>query len=189
MPTQKDADVGEIWRSQAPEIQPVAIERMLARSFQSSVSGRNFFEYAAAAVVIISFAYLAATASSWIVQAGYLLGIAATVFISWQLHARASARTLPPTGALSVLAFHRAELARQRDAMRSVWGWYLAPMIPCFVVVTLGRVLEKPSDWTFWVASVAVAGIILAGVLHLNLRGAEALQRDIEEIDALSGDG
>ena len=38
MPTQKDADVGQIWRSQAPEIQPVAIERMLARSFQSTVS-------------------------------------------------------------------------------------------------------------------------------------------------------
>ena len=189
MPTQKDADVGQIWRSQAPEIQPVAIERMLARSFQSTVSLRNFFEYVAAAAIIIAFGYSAATASSWIVQAGYVLGIAATVYISWQLHARASARSLPPTGALSALAFHRAELARQRDALRSVWGWYLAPMIPFFVVVTLGRLLEKPSDWPFWVAWLAVAGLILAGVLHLNLRGAEALQRDIEEIDALSGNG
>ena len=189
MPTQKDADVGQIWRSQAPEIQPVAIERMLARSFQSTVSLRNFFEYVAAAAIIIAFGYSAATESSWIAQAGYVLGIAATVYISWQLHARASARNLPPTGALSALAFHRAELARQRDALRSVWGWYLAPMIPFFVVVTLGRLLEKPSDWPFWVAWLAVAGLILAGVLHLNLRGAEALQRDIEEIDALSGNG
>jgi signal transduction histidine kinase len=162
---------------------------MLARSFQSSVSSRNFFEYAACAAIIIAFGYLAARASSWIVQVGYALGIAAALFISWQLHARASVRSLPPTGALSALAFHRAELARQRDALRSVWGWYLAPMIPSFVVVALGRLLETPSDWPFEIASLAVVGILLVGVLHLNLQGAEALQRDIEEIDALSNEG
>lgn len=189
MTTPQPGDAGDLWRSQTPEIQPVAIDRMLAWSFQSSIRGRNAMEYIATAVVVIAFGWLAATSSSWIIQAGYLLGSAAVAYAALQLHARASARSLPPTGALTALAFHRAELVRQRDALRSVWGWYLAPSIPSFLVLSLGRLLEAPSDWPFIAISLGFAGLLLAGVLHLNLQGAAALQRDIEEIDALAGDG
>lgn len=189
MPTRKlSPEPGQLWRSQAPEFPAQRLESMLARSFQSTIGLRNLTEYVAAGVVAFVFTGLAITATSPILQIGYGLAVAAAIYICIQLHLRGAARTPPSNGALSVLAFHRAELVRQRDALRSIWSWYLGPMIPSLVVVALGRILETPASWPVEVLSLALCGLLSVGVAHLNTVGARRLQADIDALDALASD-
>ena len=61
------------------------------------------------------------------------------------LHLWGTARTLPSDLALtSALEFHRVQLERQRDLLRSVWWWYLLPFAPGVLVLEIGHALAQP---------------------------------------------
>jgi Flp pilus assembly protein TadB len=104
----------------------------------------------------------------------------------WQLHRRARARPLPEALAGSLMEFHRAELARQRDALRSVWRWYIGPLVPGLVLFLCGRQIENGS-WQ--PAAFAIVALLLAGVVVLNLHAARRLQRQIDKLDQLTREG
>jgi hypothetical protein len=80
-------------------------------------------------------------------------------------------------------AFHRAELVRQFDAVRSVQRWYLLPLVPGPLVVLFGSVIEHPERWLAR-AGVLVAWALLYGViLRLNQRAAVRLEGEIATLD------
>jgi hypothetical protein len=58
----------------------------------------------------------------------------------WQLYrlGRAATRSELDAGSQSWAAFHRGELERQREALHTVWSWYLAPFVPGMVVFLAG---------------------------------------------------
>jgi hypothetical protein len=65
--------------------------------------------------------------------------MAGTLCIVVQIYKRASPVTLPVDLALTAsLEFHRRELVRQRDLLRSVWRWYIGPIVPGLVVFYAG---------------------------------------------------
>ena len=126
-----EPDLKTLWQQQPTEYDPMTLEhiRTKANAFQKKIRRRNLVEYLAMVVVVLGFSPLLFATQSWMMQAGGALIILATPFIAWQLHRRGSARKTPD--AATVLAdFHRAELVRQRDALRSTAAWYLGPLVP-----------------------------------------------------------
>lgn len=147
---------------------------------------RNALEYAVCALVIAGFAFHFVRFPAPFMRVGSVLVIAGTLVVAWQLHRRASSTPLPgDAGARSWLDFQRAQLMRQRDALRSAWLWYIGPLVPGVVVFRWGVETELGAGAPFargWLADAAIAAVFL-GVLALNLYGARKLQRRLDALE------
>ena len=182
----------KLWATDTEEKYVMSTAELTERSgrFQSKIQRRNITEYLAAALVIGVFGWLAVTVPVWSVRIGAVLIIAAAMFISWKLNQIASSGKAPSDATIENLAsFHRRELERQRDALRSVWKWYLMPFVPGLVVFTVGTAIESGSGNPFWVTatiaavSLAFNGAVFAGVWALNAHAARKLDDEIRALD------
>lgn len=177
-----------LWRDQPSETPPMTLAHIHARAYQSRVRWRNAREYLAGAVGIAGCAWLATRVEAPLIQLGLVMMIIGALVAMWQLYRRGSSRVVQPAAAAQSLAFHRTQLVRQRDALRSVWWWYLAPNVPGIAVTLLGQALARPER------SVAVGILTMAtvamfvGIGLLNRWGAGRLQAQIDELDALEVD-
>jgi hypothetical protein len=184
-------DVKAIWEAQAVEPSAVTVEQIRANAhkFQSAVRRRNRIEYAAGVLVVAGFGSYLWIFRTPLMRLGSLLIIAGAIFIMVWIYFRASANPIPPHIAfMDYISRYREELRRQQTALRTVWLWYLAPLVPGFVLFTIGmsRLLEHAPGsgrpmWPLWVATVGV----FAGVWLLNLWGARKLQHRIDELSRL----
>ena len=185
-----DLDPQKLWQGQATEYDPMTLAAVheKARTFQFRIRRRNALEYIGAAVAIIGFLPTLLLRQSWMMQAGGAATIAGVVFIVWQLHRRASANAVPEAGE-PLVDFYRTELIRQRDAVRSVGLWYLAPCIPGMALLLLGRWFQVHAghrsvgtDHLIIALMGAIAVLFFAVVWLINQRGADRLQRRIDEL-------
>ena len=184
-------DVKAIWGAQAVEPNLVTVEQIRANAdkFQSAVRRRNRVEYAAGVLVVAGFGSYIWIFRTPLMRLGSILIIAGAIFIMAWIHFRASANLIPShISFMDYISRYREELRRQQSALRTVWLWYLAPLVPGFVLFTIGmsRLLEHAPGsrrpmWPFLVVMVAV----FAGVWLLNLWGARRLQRKIDELNRL----
>jgi len=92
-----------------------------------------------------------------------------------------------PNGADTVtgLRFYRAQLERQLEVLKSVWSWYLAPLVPGFVVYTIGHPLKVPrlASWVgLALMDLAVAAMFVF-IWRMNQKAARCLQRMIKELN------
>lgn len=183
-------DLCNVWQSQSfgpgPGLEGI---RRRAGQFRSRIWRRNLREYLAMAVVIPWFGYGAWRAPSALMRLGDGLMVAGVVWILLQLHRRAGTGTSPEAlGQKDCAVFHRTELVRQRDALRSVWQWYLGPLLPGLgVIVTEGAEAGFHRSMAAGSATLVYAG--LAGLLlwwigWLNRKAADRLQSEIEAMDA-----
>jgi hypothetical protein len=132
-------------------------------------------------------------ADSWLMQLGSALVILAVGYVAWQLHRRGSARPGPETGA-ALADFHRSELVRQRDALRSVASWYLAPFAPGMLLIMAGRWFQShvpgrplELDRLIIALCMVIVALVFFAVWLLNRLGAHRLQKEIDALDALRG--
>jgi hypothetical protein len=184
-------DVKAIWGAQAVEPNLVTVEKIRADAdkFQSAVRRRNRVEYAAGVLVVAGFGLYLWIFPTPLMRLGSLLIIAGAIFIMVWIHFRASANPIPSHIAfMDYISRYREELRRQQSALRTVWLWYLAPLVPGFVLFTIGmsRLLEHApgSGRPMWPLLVATVGVF-AGVWLLNLWGARRLQHQIDELSRL----
>ena len=186
------------WLSQPVEqTQMTAIDLTTAATgFERKIRRRNMIEYLAGAVVIPVAGGLALFGHfGWISRTGYVLGILGVGFILWQLHRQASPGRTPASGTTeSLLVFQRAELVRQRNALRRVSLWYLLPIVPSFVVLDLGRWFQDHNprlplaeDHVRIIVGSVIGALIFAIVWLLNALVAAKLDRHIDKIDRLTG--
>jgi hypothetical protein len=113
--------------------------------------------------------------------------IAGLVYMAYQLHRKASARSMPTDlGTANSLQFHRSELERQRDFIGHIWRWYLGPLIPGMMVLTVASALADSG--AHGLVRLAISDAIMAFsvilVWRLNVRAARCLQRSIDELYA-----
>jgi hypothetical protein len=188
-----------LWQSQPtepPRIRPEELRKKMNK-FERRIFWRNVREYAAGVLVIAIFGYYEWRFRALLVRLGSGLIIAGTLYVMYQLHQRGSTRPAPADLGLSTcIDFHRKSLERQRDALRTVWSWYLLPLVPGLLVLMIGSIL---SQWAahpgnlgqFAIGILASQGIIPAvffAIWKLNRRAAEKLQTQIDELNALRED-
>jgi hypothetical protein len=183
-------DPQKLWQSQTQEFDPMTLAAIheKARTLQRKVGRRNTIEYVAGVFVVLGFLPAVLHRGSWMMQAGGALIIAATLLVIWELHRRGSARPVPEAGA-PLMDFYRAELIRQRDALRSVGVWYLGPFAPGMTLLLAGRWFQSHATRRSLGADhlvIALTGlmviVVFVGVWLLNQRGARQLQRRIEDL-------
>lgn len=177
-------DLQRLWQEQSSELAPPSLEhvRRKAGAFQRKIRMRNAIEYLAALFVLVSCTQFLVE-SERVLQRVWLLAIVAgTLYACVQLYQRARGRALPSalTGE-SCLAFHRSELVRQRDALRSVWKWYLAPFVPGLVLNQVDRQMVAASahDHTVGLLSAAVTVLLFVVIALLNRRAARKLDAEL----------
>lgn len=192
-------DMKNLWQSQPtepPRIHPGQLRKKMDR-FERRIFWRNLREYAAGVVVIAIFGFYEWRFRTLLVRLGSGMIIAGTLYVMYQLHRRASRRPAPADlGASTCIEFHRKSLERQRDALRTVWSWYLLPFVPGLSVLAIGSIASQraahPGNLGQLVISVlASQGIIPAlffAVWKLNRRAAEKLQAQIDELNAFRED-
>jgi hypothetical protein len=174
----------------APPLEEV---RKGADKFYRRIRRRNAVEYVACVVVVVAFTAYVFVLPHVLQKLGSAMIVLATFYVAWQLHRRASAEPPEKAGTMPLLAFARAQMLRQRDALRSIFWWYILPFIPGLVVMSLGNGLDPelaangPPIWVRWLVFAGM-GAVLAGVWWLNQYGARKLERRIDEIDALTGE-
>lgn len=183
----------ELWATDQGDHFTMSIAELTERSdhFRSRINRRNFIEYLAAALVISIFGWLAFMVPVWSVRVGAGLIIMGAIYISWQLNKLASvSEEVRPTEDLA--SAHRRELVRQRDALKSVWRWYLLPFVPGVLVFTLGTTFEAGMAMPFWamattaLVSLSFSGAIFLGVWALNAYAARKLDEEITALDSIS---
>lgn len=195
-PSSPNDPMKAVWLSQPVEqIQMTTADLTAgATGFERKVRRRNLVEYCAGAILMPLFGAGALLGHfGWMMRAGMGLGVLGVAFVLWQLHRRGSPGPTPAGGsAESLLVFQRAELARQRDALRSVPLWYLLPVVPSFVLILLGRWIQDPirgrsaNEDHAAILATAVIGLLLFTIVWLlNALGASRLDRAIDRIDAL----
>lgn len=184
-----------LWAADQKEKFTMSIVELNARSDQlrSRIKRRNLTEYLAAALVISIFGWIAFISPVWSIKIGAGLIIIAAIYVSWQLNAVASVFT-GETPAQDLVSAHRRELVRQRDALRSIWRWYLLPFVPGALVFTLGTNMEAGVNTPLWTAltesavNLGFTGAIFLGIWALNSRAALKLEDKIKALDSVSID-
>lgn len=184
-----------IWKNQSQEKFTMSLADIHARAdkFQSRIRQRNWIEYAAAVFVIGAFVWMALSIPAPVVKTGALLIALGAAYVCWKLHevGRAASKAERDT-AQSLTAFHRAELVRQRDALKTVWRWYLAPFVPGVLVflagVSFAPELEAPlaAKVVTFVTGLAFQAAVFAAVWWLNATGVKRLEKEIAALDAAS---
>jgi Na+/melibiose symporter-like transporter len=193
-PDQSRDDAASIWRKQQTEDFAVTLANIheAAQKLQSQIRRRNTREYAAAVAAILVFGLYLWICPGWMMKTGSALSIVATLFVVWQLHKRGAAQEPAAHYGKPLVEAHRAELMRQRDLLKSVGVWYLAPFVPGTMLMMLGRYFQvhMPGRTLAWdhqiilMAAIVVA-LVFGIVWLLNVWGAERLQRRIDELDHL----
>ena len=178
-------DIRNVWQNQPVENISMPLEeiRQKARQFEKTINRRNLGEYIGGAIgaavyifYIVKFDNLAIRAGSFLIIAGLLCSLV-------QIYKGASPRKLAAHLALTAsLEFHRKELMRQRDLLRSVWKWYIGPIVPGLVVFSAGAMPRRGLGLVLYV-SVLVA--VFGFIIWANHRAAERLDRQIAELDNL----
>jgi hypothetical protein len=189
-------DIQGLWQNQPtepPKISPEELRHKMNK-FERRIFLRNIREYAAGVFVVAGFGFYEWKFPAPLMRLGSGLVIAGTLYVMFQLHRRASFQPAPAgLGLNTCIEFHRQSLERQRDALRSVWSWYLLPLVPGLAVFMLGAGISQltahPEHLGRAVMSfsvqVGVDAVVFFGIWKLNQYAAGKLQAQIDEITAL----
>ena len=184
--------VQNLWQNQPQENFSMSVEevRLKASKFQRTISSRNARELIVGALLVILFASFAWMAQSPLGKAAELLSAAGVAFVMWQLLRQAKAATIDEVCLVTDWAqFHRDQLVRQRDALRGVWLWYLAPLVPGGALhwIAAGQADLAKGNLIAAVATSALGilamVLVFSVILWLNLKAAKGLQAEIDKID------
>ena len=187
-------DMRNIWQSQGGN-GPVNLDelRRTAGKFRKTIARRNLREYVAIVLMVPYFSYFAWTSRLPLMRVGNGLIVAGLLYIAYELHRRASASSAPgELGWESCLAFHRAQLERQRNALSGIWKWYIGPLVPGLAMVCAA--ISQPMFRKSLAAGllsltwIAVPGAVFWMVARLNKDAAAKLQRQIDELETMAAE-
>ena len=178
-------DIRNVWQDQPVENTPMPLEeiRRKARQFEKRIQSRNLREYLGGALAIAIFTFDIFKFPTPVARTGSALIIAGVLCIVVQIYKRAAPGKMPADLALTAsLKFHRLELVRQRDLLRSVWLWYIGPIVPGLVVFTVGLLPHHAGGQA---ACLLFFATVFGGIVWVNHRAAVRLDRQIAELDNL----
>jgi hypothetical protein len=191
-------DIKALWRDQEPTSMPIQLAEIRDRTttFERRIRRRNRREYAGVAAVILGFGGYVWLLPGWMTRLGSGLVIVGALFVAWRLYRRGSPGTAPADAqGRTSIAFLRGELIRQRDLLKTVWRWYLGPLVPGMALMMLGDWLRLQgagralAEARFNLIVTIVGGaVVFLTIGFLNAWAAAKLQRQIDGLDALLGE-
>jgi hypothetical protein len=178
--------LGRYWMPTGSVLAPIGPGEALQRrvvAFQTRIRRRNIREFVAAAFVIAFFSSVLRRDVPLSSQLSYVLIICgALVYVSY-LYRRGTARSLPASATPAILTdFYRSELVRQRDLLRGVWSWALAPMLPGLILFFASNIASHPSAWSMMLPFAAVGTGVFLLIWCANRHAARELQREIDDL-------
>ena len=178
----------ELWQQQPVEGTRMSLDELRKRAskFERKIFWRNVREYATGGIASGLFVWFIIHDQKPLFRLACGLMIAGLAYMSYQLHRRASARSLPADmGAVNALQFLRAELERQHDFVSHVWRWYLWPLLPGMAVYSLMAVLAAHAHpWIAIFINLFFAACLVL-TWRLNAYAARCLQKKIDELHAI----
>lgn len=180
----------ELWQSQPTEGIRMSIDqiRMSAGRFERRIHRRNLREYISviAAVAFCSFGFW--RTGDLVVRIGFCLLVVGAFYLIWQMLSKGSWQPLPEdAGLANCIEFQRRQLAQQRDLLRSVWRWYLAPLVPGMAVLLFAFARANPGHLQHPALVVVPEAMffvaVSVGIVLVNARAAGRLQRKIDELE------
>lgn len=180
-------DLRNVWRNQPLENATIVLEEIRAKAtrFERRISRRNLREYLGGLIGVAVYAYYIWRFPNVFVRAGSAMIIAGALFVMWRIHRHGRVARLPQDLGLNAsLDFHRRHLARQRDLLRSVFWWYLLPMIPGLLVFLMGSLGARGLQFRQAPFLAIMVGFFI-WVWWINKRAAERLDRQIADLDRL----
>lgn len=188
-----DDPLKALWRSQPTEVptMPAAYVRHRVTELDKAFRIRNVLEQGACVLALVWCAVVVATAPDVWMQIGVsllLLGVAYSLF-QWRRRVAAQ-RPQASESASNGIAFYRRELERKRDIHRTLWRWYLLPMMPGAVVVLAWNIFGNPDmrdTPTHWIA-LTVTAIWIAIFLFYERAKAAECQREIDALASMEKD-
>jgi hypothetical protein len=154
------------------------------QQFERRIRERNRREVLAGLIVVVAFGVFLWRGPELVNRIGCGLAIAGALFIIYRIRTRGVAHPVPTNVALSAaMAIYQRELERQRDLLLTVTWWYLLPLLPGMVVLTLlqGFMRSQPGPALRVFSFVLVIGALTR---QLNRRAAGTLQQKIDRLTA-----
>ncbi|HTS63279.1 MAG TPA: hypothetical protein VMH28_14735 [Candidatus Acidoferrales bacterium] len=184
-------DLQTIWRQQPLENKTMPLEEIRLRSsrFERRISRRNLREYIGGAIGVAIYWFCLRNAPEPLTRTGSALIVAGTLFIVWRLYRHGRTARLPEDlGFSASLDFHRRQLVQQRDLLRGIFWWYIAPLLPglsLFIAAAIRKLLVNPEHLVL--VSLVISGMIgaLVWIWRINRAAAACLDRQIAELDRL----
>jgi hypothetical protein len=178
----------KIWQSQPVEATKMSADviRQRAVELERKISNRNLRESITSFLVIIAFSYFFATTTGTLLRITWVFFIAGMIWIIIQLRLKGMPKTMPAAmGSSSSVEFFRFELERQRDLVKNVWRWYLAPLLPGYLALNLACIFSfpRPPRWGSLTLIDAIFVVAFVAVWKMNQRAARCLQRSIDELN------
>jgi hypothetical protein len=176
----------QIWQSQPVEGTQMSTDviRQRAVRFERKISRRNLRESIAGLFAIAGFSYFFVTTPGILLRVTWALFIAGMIWVIIQLRRKGTPKTMPAMmGSSTSVDFFRSELERQRDVVKNVWPWYLAPLVPGYIALNVAYVFAFPrARWAGFAVLDVIFVAIFVGVWKMNHRAARCLQRTIDEL-------
>ena len=182
-----DRELQALWQSQPSNTSAISLEQLRERAqrHERIIRRRNLLEYVAAALVVVIFGVMMWAWPSTMVRIGAGLSIAAALLVAALLHRWGSVTPLPADLALkNAVEFHRHQLERQRDLLRSVWWWYLLPFVPGLLFLQVGFMQARLASTARVAVLGAVAPAVMVGIHFLNRYAASRIQERIDRLTA-----
>lgn len=111
-----------------------------------------------------------------------VLGLGSVLHRIWQHHAKSRATGAAHLGAGRAESL-LARLRNERDFLRDAWSWYVAPLVPGFVLMYAGFAFGPHSDPAAVILAVLATIAAMAGITWLNRRAASSLDRELRGYD------
>jgi hypothetical protein len=180
-------DLRNLWQNQEVEEVRISVDelRVKAAKFQSRIRWRNLREYAACLFVITIFGAMSLMVHQTVLRISFALMIAGAIYIAWHIRKWGSPKVLPTDlGRANWVGFYRDELERQCNLARSIWKWYLGPLIPGLSLLAIYGMWVAPSGLRWLPIAYAVAAAACFSLVGwLNQCAARRLERQIAELD------
>jgi hypothetical protein len=179
-----DAGAKRLWQSQPSEIPPMSTAYLhhRANELQRAFQRRNAIEQGTAVATLISCTIVLVTTPGYWVKSSLLLLIIGMswALLQWRRRARAGSSFASTTS----VAFYIRELEHKRDLHRTLWRWYLLPMVPGAVALLAWKLFGDPGTRGTWAPWIVTVLLVLWTVGSLIYERAKAAQYQ-REIDAL----
>ena len=145
-----DQSLKSLWQKLPSETLTITNEQMQARArkFHAKHKRRDIIEYISWALFFALVAYMLTVQSDWQDWVASGLAVVGAIIVIWNYSRFMGLKNGPQTKPVHSLIDHmRGELTRQRDGAATAWKWYILPLMPFLIFVSVYRWIEEGSTF------------------------------------------